>query len=165
MPYETPEHPFISFLEKNASDRALLADLRRGLGSNRIVLYRYITPFISAAQDDGMAAREADLLLIGGLFGLHPVSTRTGNMGDHLRALAQDVGDDTATTRRFVQLLNLRRPTLDVPLRQHISLLKAKEIPVNWQQLLADLRRWDAPSRAVQKQWARAYWRSDAKKP
>src|SRR5687768_17091920 len=133
MPYEIPEHPFISFLEKNAADRALLADLRRGLGGSPMATYRYLVPYLSTIPGDGTAAREADLLLIGGLFGLHPVLTRTGNMVGHLRALAQEAGDDTATTRRFVQILNLRRPTLDVPLRQHISLLKTKEIAVNWQ--------------------------------
>lgn len=160
MVYETPQHPFVSFLEKNAVDRALLADLRRGLAGRHMAAYRYITPYIGMTPDDKAAAREADLLLIGGLFGLHPSSTHTGNMGDHLRALADDAGDDAATTRRFVQLLSLRRPTLDVPLRQHISLLRAKEVAVNWHQLLADLRRWDAPSRSVQKRWAKAYWRS-----
>lgn len=156
----TREHPLITYLEEHVDDRAMLAELRRGLGrvpGEVAGMYPYIIPFSYDEQQDG------DLFLIASLFALHPVSSKTGNMGDHLRTYSESVGDDAATTRRFVQLLNLRRPSLDNPLRQHIAILKGKDIPVNWHQLLNDLRYWKHENRVVQKRWASTYWRSSNK--
>jgi len=160
MSDETKHHPFIAFLQQRADDRAMLAELRRGLGrkpGEAPGMFPYVVPFVHDLYD------EANLYLIASLFALHPVSGQTGNMGGHLRGLATTLGDDTATTRRFVQLLNQHRAALDTPLRQHVSLLKAHEVGIYWQQLLYDLRYWDHENRFVQKQWADAYWRSPAK--
>lgn len=156
MSDESNQHPFIEFLERHAEDRAMLAELRRGLGQapgEAPGMFPFVVPFIYDAYD------EADIYLIASLFALHPVSAKTGNLGDHLRAFANKAGDDTATTRRFVQLLRQRRDALPTLLRQHISLLKSKEIAVNWHQLFKDLRAWDHNARYVQKHWASAYWK------
>lgn len=158
MSEERRNEPFIEYLEKHRDDRAMLAELRRGLGRNPAEapsMFPYIVPFIGTST---YANREANFYLIASLFALHPVSAKSGNMGDHLRGLAQNLGDDAATTRRFVQLLNQHREALVTPLRQHISLLKSKEIGVNWHQLFYDLTYWDHDDRFVQKQWAGAYW-------
>jgi CRISPR system Cascade subunit CasB len=149
-------HPFVTYLEGMSEDRAVLAELRRGLGrapGEAVGMFPYIVPFIRSAYD------EADHYLIASLFALHPVSTQRGNMGDHLYAYTQEVGDDAATTRRFTQLLRQRRDSLDPLLRQHISLLKSRDIAVNWHQLMWDLRWWDEAARRVQKRWASAYWK------
>jgi CRISPR system Cascade subunit CasB len=154
------QHPFITYLESHAGDRAMLAELRRGLGrkpGEAPGMFPYVVPFVHEQRD------EANLYLIAALFALHPTSVSQGNMGHHLRTLATAVGDDAATTRRFVQLLNRSRADLDTPLRQHISILKAQEIGVNWHQLLRDLQHWDHPARFVQKRWASAYWPSREK--
>ena len=153
----TKQHPFISYLQSHVDDRAMLAELRRGLGrkpGEAPGMFPYVVPFIHEQHD------EADLYLIASLFALHPSSTSNGNMGDHLNALIKTLGDDAATTRRFVQLLNRSRSALDMPLRQHISILKGKDVSINWHQLLYDLRNWGHPARYVQKRWASAYWRS-----
>lgn len=162
MSDETRQHPFIEFLEKRTDDRAMLAELRRGLGrkpGETPGMFPFVVPFVHHPRD------EANLYLIASLFALHPVSVRTGNMGEHLRTLATAIGDDAATTRRFVQLLNQHRLSLDVPLRQHISLLKSHDVGINWHQLLLDLISWDHEERFVQKKWASAYWRSPDKQP
>lgn len=156
MSDESNQHPFIEFLERHAEDRAMLAELRRGLGQapgEAPGMFPFVVPFIYNAYD------EADIYLIASLFALHPVSAKTGNLGDHLRTFANEAGDDTATTRRFVQLLRQHRDALPTLLRQHISLLKSKEIAVNWNQLFKDLRTWDHSARYVQKRWAKAYWK------
>jgi CRISPR type I-E-associated protein CasB/Cse2 len=43
-------------------------------------------------------------------------------------------------------------------LRQAVSFLRSKEVPVNWHQLFHDLRRWSYENRPVQREWARAFW-------
>lgn len=157
MSEPTKQHPFIAYLQSHVDNRAMLAELRRGLGrkpGEAPGMFPYVVPFVHDQYDEG------NLYLIASLFALHPSLTSNGNMGDHLHALKAALGDDAATTRRFVQLLNRSRSDLDIPLRQHISILKAKEIPINWNQLLSDIRNWDHPARYVQKRWASAYWRS-----
>ena len=151
---ETREEPFISYLESKAEDRAALAALRRGLGQEpgeAPGMFPYVVRFV---QD----WNEADVYMVASLFALHPSSTKSSNMGNHLRALAREIGDDASTERRFVQLLRMRRDTLEPRLRQHISILKSKDIAVNWHQLFRDLRNWDHPKRFVQRNWAGAFW-------
>lgn len=153
---KTKEEPFISHLEKyvKAENRAALAALRRGLGQepgDAPGMFPYVVPFVQDWNED-------DVYMIAALFALHPSSTKFGNMGDHLRALARELGDDASTERRFVQLLRMRRDTLEPRLRQHISILKAKDIAVNWHQLFTDMRCWDRPKRNVQRRWAGAFW-------
>ena len=155
---ETKQHPFVRYLEERAGDRAMLAALRRGLGAEpgdpeTAGMFPYVIPWINEWYE------EADIYLIASLFAFHADSAKSGNMGNHLRALAGQLGDDDATERRFVQLLRMRRDTLGPRLRQQISILKSKDIPVNWHQLIADLRHWDHPKRFVQRDWARAFWR------
>jgi CRISPR system Cascade subunit CasB len=157
MTGENQKHPFVVYLEEHAEDRAMLAELRRGLGrlpGEAPSMFPYVVPFVHQRYE------EHNLYLLASLFALHPRSAEEGNMGSHLQRYIEEVGDDAATTRRFVQLLNLRRDALDSPLRQHISMLKSKDIPVNWHQLLFDLNSWGHEARFVQKNWARAFWRS-----
>jgi CRISPR system Cascade subunit CasB len=160
MSDETRLHPFITFLQQRTDDRAMLAELRRGLGrkpGEAPGMFPYVVPFVHHRDE------EANLYLIASLFALHPASAQTGNLGSRLRRLANTLGDDTATTRRFVQLLNQHREALDTPLRQHISILKAHDIGVNWHQLLYDLGYWSHEDHFVQKRWADAYWRQKPK--
>jgi len=160
--FETKKHPFVSYLEANAENRAMLAALRRGLGAEpgeESRMYPYVVPWINEWYE------EADIYMIASLFALHPSSSKSGNIGVHLRALAGLLGDDNATERRFVQLLRMRRETLEPRLRQQISILKSKDVPVNWHQLIADLRNWDHPDRFVQRRWAGAFWRATQSEP
>jgi len=152
---ETKEVAFVSYLESHAEDRAMLAALRRGLGQEpgeAPGMFPHVVPFVRDWN-------EADIYMIASLFALHPSSARSGNMGAHLRALVHELGDDAATERRFVQLLRMRRDTLEPRLRQHISILKAKDIAINWHQLFTDLRSWDHPNHFVQRGWANSFWR------
>ena len=153
---ETKEHPFITHLQARVEDRAMLAALRRGLGAQpgeEPAMFPYVVPFVHDWN-------EADIYMIASLFALHPSSTSSGNIGDHLRRLSADEGNAEATERRFVQLLRMRRDTLEPRLRQQISILKAKDIAINWHELIRDVGYWDHPNRRVQRRWADSFWGS-----
>lgn len=155
MTEQDKQHPFVSYLERHREDRAMLAALRRGLGKSVGTvpdMYPYVVPFM---QDTYL---EDQFYLIASLFALHPASTNKGNFGAHLYAYTQAIGDADATTRRFTALLRQSWSSLDVPLRQHVSMLKSKDIAINWHQLLFDLSYWDHDDHFIQRDWASAFW-------
>ncbi len=155
----TKTHPFITCLERLRDDRGALAALRRGLGQppgTVADMYRYVVPWL---PDDS----EAAYYLIAALFAYHPDAGGTGNMGRHFARTRDPQGDNTAIERRFTALLAAHPDDLDFYLRQAVSFLKSKEVPVYWHQLLSDVLAWDHPDRYVQQQWARAFWGRPAK--
>ncbi|MCZ7543321.1 MAG: type I-E CRISPR-associated protein Cse2/CasB [Anaerolineae bacterium] len=110
------------------------------------------------AAADAQSRRRA--LLPGGLcFAMHSASAADGNMGAHFAAAkAQNPQQVTAIERRFASLLAAHPDDLPFYLRQAVSYLRSKEIPINWHELMGDLRHWDHPERRVQQRWARAFW-------
>lgn len=157
-------HPFIVYLQSLAEgqDRGALAALRRGLGQSPGTMaytFRYVEPWL---KEDRRSERESAFYLVASLFALHPISTNTGNMGTHLRACNPTRENDEALERRFTALLAAHVDDLPFYLRQTVSLLKSKEVPVNWSELLSDLQYWASPyadpRRSVQKKWAGAFW-------
>lgn len=151
-------HPFIRHLQKLADgqERGALASLRRGLGQppgTVADMYRYVEPFLGADA----RYKESAYYLVAALFALHPSSTEFGDMGKHMAATRTDSGTD-ALERRFTALLAAHPDDLPDYLRQAVSFLKSKDIPVNWNQLLRDLQNWGHEDRYVQKNWARSFW-------
>ncbi|MGH8629685.1 MAG: type I-E CRISPR-associated protein Cse2/CasB [Burkholderiales bacterium] len=147
---------FIRFLYSLKDDRAALAALRRGLGEEPgavAEMGKYIYRFFPASGTDNPREERA-YFLVASLFALHPEATERGNMGAHMRAIRRDE-EDTAVERRFSQLLSAHTNDLPDLLRQAVSLLKAKEQPVNWRELLSDVVYWGDK---VQQRWARSYW-------
>jgi len=150
--------------------RAVLAQLRRGLGKEPGIvpdMYPHVESFLplQASAED-----EAPYYLVAALFAWHPKDWigdrwRT-NLGASLAQLRrkQAVERNTAvepgdsTERRFVAMLSSTREDLAYHLRQMIGLLRTKEVPVNWLQLLPDIQDWNADSRFVQRRWASAFW-------
>jgi len=162
---ENEEHYLIRYLKSLAEkdDRAALAALRRGLGKapgTAPEMYRYIVPLL---PEKTYRFQETAFYLIASLFASHPVSIQKGNLGNHL-AQARGENNAAALERRFTALLSAHPDDLPNYLRQTISLLKSKEVPVNWDQLLKDLLWWNDQTR---KRWATAFWgypvSSDAK--
>ncbi len=158
------EERFIDRLQKLAEghERGALASLRRGLGQppgTVADMYRYVEPFLGE-QGSGARFKESAFYLVAALFALHPKSTDEGNMGAHMAKTRTDSGAD-ALERRFTALLAAHPDDLPEYLRQSISFLKSKDVPVNWNQLLWDLENWDKrddPKYSVQKKWARSFW-------
>jgi CRISPR system Cascade subunit CasB len=151
-------HPFIRYLQKLADgqDRGALASLRRGLGQppgTVADMYRYVEPYLGADA----RYKESAFYLVATLFALHPKSADGGDMGRHLAATRSEGGED-ALERRFTALLAAHPDDLPEYLRQVVSFLKSKEIPINWDQLLRDLQGWGREDRVIQKKWARSFW-------
>lgn len=157
-------HPFISYLRSLAEsqERGALAALRRGLGQppgTAPEMFRYVAPFLPA---NATRAQENAYYLVAALFALHPKSITVGNLGAHLAQARKNAGEDDALERRFTALLAAHPDDLPGYLRQAISFLKSKEVPVNWEQLLFDVQAWEHAERRamVQRNWARSFWGS-----
>jgi CRISPR system Cascade subunit CasB len=152
------EQPFITYLEGLREDRGALAALRRGLGQppgTVVSMYRYVVPWL---DDDTPAWRAAAYYTVAALFASHPAPGGRDNMGAHFAQVRVRERSDTAIERRFSALLTAHPDDLDTYLRQAVSYLRLKEVPVNWHQLLSDVVAWRHPDRYVQKRWARAFW-------
>jgi CRISPR system Cascade subunit CasB len=146
---------FVAHLEelRDQENRGALATLRRGVGSAPgavVEMYPQILPWVPNAR-----WAEDPAYIMGSLFALHPEPGGNGNMGT---AFAKVENPSESLEKRVVALLNSHRDDLPNHLRQAVSLLKSKGIPINWRQLLRDILSWDHESRFVQRQWAREFW-------
>ncbi len=171
--------------DERKGDRAALAALRRGLGKDvgaAPEMFPYIVPLLppSLAHWD-----ERHFYLASSLFALYPVIWPEGkerqSLGKTMRLFALDRATerggteadedeasvglgrlDKAVERRFVALLNADADgeSFTTHLRHAVTLLKSGKYPqpIDWTQLLIDLRAWSAPTRYTQKQWARDFW-------
>lgn len=160
------EHPFVTYLETLAEDRAALAALRRGLGQPPGTvpdMFPYVIRRMPNTVYPG-SWEESAYYLIAALFALHPDKGSGVNLGAHFaQTLDQNADHNSAVERRFTALLTAHPDDLSFYLRQAISFLKSRKIPVlvNWHQLMWDVRDWGHPDRRtrVQKQWANQFWR------
>ena len=160
---DTKTDPFINYLQGlwESGNRGALASLRRGLGKPPSMvpeMYPHIVPRLpqNLSQWD-----EEVYYLVAALFALHPASAPDGNMGTHFAALCDpNEAPSPAVERRFVALLASHPDDLYRTLQQAVSLLKSKDVPICWNQLLWHLRKWAYPDSRVrvQKQWADAFW-------
>ena len=152
---------FVAHLEtlRDRDDRGALAALRRGLGGppgTSTSMYPHILPW----APPGKRAEDA-CYIVGSLFALHDEPRGQGNMG---KAFSMVKDQNESLEKRFIALLNCHHDDLPIHLRQAVSLLKAKDVPVDWRQLLYDILYWDHESRFVQHQWARQFWPPPAQK-
>lgn len=158
---------FVGYLQSLAGrdDRAALAALRRGLGKGpgeAGEMFRYVVPWTGELR----GWREEVYYLVASLFALHPENWQGGvdgesNLGASL-AMAARKGGETGVERRFVAMLNSDRDSLPDHLRHAVAFCKSAEIPIDWGKLLRQLPHWDAEGRSVQRDWARAFWRTPA---
>jgi CRISPR system Cascade subunit CasB len=162
----TREEQFVEYLTGlvDREDRASLAALRRGLGKapgEAAEAYRYVVPWL---RRDSPPWEDDVYFLVASLFALHQKNwkavasnRRTTNLGASFARMANEV-EGGSVERRFVALLNCDRDDLPEHLRHAISLLKSKEVPVDWTQLLQQIQDWARYDRRVQREWARAFW-------
>jgi len=157
---------FVSALEaiEREQDRGLLAELRRGRGrgfgeyaSRDGWVLRTLTR--SGAAWDGGDRRVSICCHVASLFAQHSSSGGRGSMGTAFYRLASSSpGAEQGAERRFYQLLDSEFEDLPDRLRHAVSLLKSREIPIDWRRILADLCNWEWASRSVQKAWSRDFW-------
>ena len=151
-----------------ANNLGALAALRRGLGKppgTVAEMYPYVMQYL---PERASRSEEDAYFLIAALFAWHQLDWTTGerfkkqrNFGASFRRLAVSA-DSQSLEKRFVALLDARREDLPEHLRHAIGLLKSKEIPVDWVQLLEQVSVWDRDDRHVQRAWAGAYWGSSS---
>ena len=154
--------------EAGAKNLGALAALRRGLGKppgTVAEMYPYVVQYLPKQASQRV---EDAYFLIAALFAWHQLDWTAGeerkvnrNFGASFRRLALSV-DSQSTEKRFVALLDARGEDLPEHLRHAIGLLKSKEIPVDWVQLLEQVSVWDHDNRRVQRAWAGAYWSSSS---
>jgi len=163
------EKAFVDYLQGLVAqeNRAALAALRRGLGKRPGAapeMFPYVVPWLPAEVS---AWDEEAFYLVGAAFAAHQIAwpaegTPAGptNLGASFARLAKQM-ESASVERRFVAMLNCRREDLPAHLRHAVSLLRAREVPIDWARLLRDIRRWQRPDRGVQREWAAAFWAAD----
>lgn len=155
-------------------DRGRLAALRRGLLLEPHQFYE-LYRVVPAQFLEGVSRAEVQRrLAIAILFASHPQSFSDEELAEHPRNLGESLrrlavaqaggaidpaeGPPEALKRRFDALLAAHVDELFDHLRQIIRLLKSRDIPVDWAQLLRDLRDWDNEGRPVQWRWSRSFY-------
>lgn len=155
------EEPFIAQLEEVRNNRGVLAALKRNIGKkypdfkSGWLVYAGVPNW---ATDDTKTVAE--------LFALHPQAGGKANLGHSVGELARKTeqagGSRESVERRFAGLIDADKEDLPYHLRQMVSLLKSKEIPVNWLCLLKDISYWDFDDdKEVQNRWAKGFWLED----
>ncbi len=135
----------MAFLRQLKSDRGAMADLRCALSPAKLPR---AWPLLARVGGIGNPRIET----IAGLFAYHPDETHTGNLGTTCRRLA---GENNSFDGRFRRLLSCDRDEICERLRPVILAAKAKGIPVDYEELFADLCYWGDNVKA---RWARQYW-------
>jgi len=170
---------FAKGLVKFRDDRKALATLRKGLvrAPGQVPeIIQYLAPLIPPRL-----ARIPDLMdlcyLVGSLYALHP---ETWKPPDDARAgptFVQNFGSSAARLRnegeglsnsmeqRFIALLAAHKDDLPSHLRYSVTILRGSSIPVNWSQLLLDLRGWEWDDNPVQRRWAESFWGTGNSQP
>lgn len=147
-------------------DRKGFAELRRSLGEPpgmSVAAIPYVERF-SLSETDWTRQM---YYLVAGLFCLveRPLEPRAAppepfgkNLGDSMAQLYLSNEKSGSTEARFVRLLDADADRLAGRLRQSVTLLRSKQIPIGWAVLLNDLRYWRGENRHVQHQWARNFY-------
>ncbi len=146
---------FIRHLERlrDQEDRRALAILRRG--ANRqpgaaLDMFSLVIPWVPENRH-----AEDSAFLVAALFALHPAPKGQGTLGSVFAKISEE---SDSIELRVNALLNCHRDDLPYHLRQAVSLLRSKDVPVNWRQLLRDVLGWEHDDRYVQRAWARDFW-------
>jgi CRISPR system Cascade subunit CasB len=130
----------LAWLRQFKNDRGAMADLRCALNPTKLPRS---WPLLARVGGIGNARIET----VAGLFAYHPDESHSGNLGATCLALKAET--------RFRRLLACDRDEICERLRPIILAAKAKGIPVNYEQLFADLCYW---SPSVKARWAQEYW-------
>jgi CRISPR system Cascade subunit CasB len=141
------------YLRSLSEDRGAMANLRCALVPSR----RYRAwPLLARVGGIDNNAIET----VAGLFAFHPVDRPVGNFGATCRLIADQSRREDGTSTfdpRFTRLLSCSQAELCLRLRTVAFAAKAREIPVNYEELLRNLFGWDTYD-WIRIRWAQAYW-------
>jgi CRISPR system Cascade subunit CasB len=163
----SPEE-FVADLEKLAApprpDLGALAKLRRGLGKPPWDVPDTFPFVVPRLPEEERPWRDRCYFLVASLFAWHPRSAEpengvTPNFGASFAQLRNTDGSvSESVERRFSILLVSNEDELPDRLRSAVGLLRTRQVPVGWTQLLQDLINWNSQWRTVQRRWARSFW-------
>jgi CRISPR system Cascade subunit CasB len=148
-------------LELEKPDRRALAALRRSLATWPKLppeAVRVVAPYL---PEHAAGWRETVYYLIAGLFALYPCASSQETYGPSLgKALHQaKKGDEgLGPERRLLALLGCNSEDLPNHLRHAVSYLRARDVSIDYRQLMRDLSWWDAEDGNVQRRWGRDFW-------
>ncbi|MFM5382240.1 MULTISPECIES: type I-E CRISPR-associated protein Cse2/CasB [Aeromonas] len=139
------------------------AELKRslGFGPGYYKVAKYVDPFVLAnelAED----ARCRALYLVAGLLALSP-KLESISLATAMGRLALKLKPSNSIENRFVALIERNGESIDDPLRQVITLLKAHDFGFDYVLLLNDLTTWlnQSPKSVDQLDRLRRRWASD----
>lgn len=135
----------LAYLRQLKNDRGSMADLRCALNPAKLPR---AWPLLGRIGGIGNPRIET----VAGLFAYHSDETTTGNLGTTCLRLK---GQNQSFDARFKRLLACDRDEICDRLRHVILAAKAKDIPVNYERLFADLCYWGD---TVKARWAQEYW-------
>jgi CRISPR system Cascade subunit CasB len=135
----------LAYLRQLKNDGGAMANLRCALNPAKIPR---AWPLLARVGGIGNPSIET----VAGLFAYHPDETQTGNFGTTCRRLA---AENNSFDGRFRRLLACDREEICDRLRPVILAAKAKGIPINYEELYANLCYWGDNVKA---RWAREYW-------
>lgn len=157
-------------------ERATLAALRRGLGKppgSAGEMYPFVIPRLPESKGPEWTWEQQCHFIVAALFAWHQIDRpapepdgegeakrKPWNFGASVGALRRtdELRESDGPERRFVALLNAECEDLPDHLRSMVGILKAQDVPVDWEQLLCDLQKWGWSSRTTQTGWARSFW-------
>jgi CRISPR system Cascade subunit CasB len=160
--------PFIAELERligdhsNRRESGKLASLRRGLtehpGERDVWVYAHLHG--AAPEQEEQAALVASLFALWHQGGRAHTKRPPASVGASFGRLRAVAGSESVE-KRFAALIDSHPDDLPARLRHAVTLLRSKDIPINWEQCLRDLLWWGAEKRPVQRSWARDFWTRD----
>jgi CRISPR system Cascade subunit CasB len=150
-------------------DRAALAALRRAAGKPPGSMPEAYPVVYRALGDETLPLREEEpYFIVASLFALSPESgwpndaaTGARNLGASFLRLAERTASGSIE-QRFRALLDSPREALAEHLRHAVSLCRAHDVPIDWVELVNDVRHWESEDRWVQRKWARTFWSGSA---
>lgn len=166
---------FINYIEayRKEENRGALATLRRSLGTLPeldIRSFPIVYPGIKFAELTKFQEKEA--FIIAALYSyyfagsLEQPSTleKYWNFGDSFRLLLQDDEKGSRSIEsRFIALLNAHEDDLIHHLKKNVSLLKSRNIVIDWIELAFAIQNWAHPKRIVQTRWAQSFYSTPKK--
>jgi len=175
------DREFVHYLENLVADRGAMANLRRGLGKPPGMAYEMDKYVLPRLPESPTPWQENSYYLVASLFAYwHQGKERSQsldgkrredrNLGKSLKLVFEytraGIQRDEAQKRlekRLAMLLDASIEDLPEYLHQTVSLLKAKDVPIDWAQLLNDIQHWNTDTRSIQHEWAKGFWVSKTK--
>jgi CRISPR system Cascade subunit CasB len=148
---------FLERLRRYADDRGMMANLRCVLVDSKKQRAWPVLNRIGVAVTDDVSA------LVAGLYATNQDESQAGNFGTTCKAIerrrGEKPGDDnklTPTERRFQHLLAAEKgDELYQRVTRMVLMAKSQGVPINYEQLATDLRRWNDRTKT---DWAAAFW-------